>query len=594
MTTYSAPVSDMKFVLHELAGLDEINQLPAYGDATPDMVDAILEEAARLAQEVLLPINKSGDEQGARIEGRDVIVADGFKEAYEQFIEGGWPGLQFSADYDGQGLPALLQMAVSEMWYAANMSFSLAPLLTQGAIEAIEHHGSEELKATYLSRMISGEWTGTMNLTEPQAGSDLSAVNTKAIPEEDHYRIVGQKIYITYGDHDMTDNIIHLVLARTPDAPPGVKGISLFIVPKYLAEEDGSIGKRNDVEVVSLEHKLGVKASPTCAMSFGDSGGAVGYLVGEENKGLAYMFTMMNNARLNVGLESVAVAERAYQQARDYAKERVQGQAPGSSGKSTIIAHPDIRRMLLLMRSLTEAGRALAYTAMAHGDRARFDVDETQRAMHQSWIDLLTPVVKGWFTEMAQEVTYLGVQVHGGMGYVEETGVAQHARDARVTTIYEGTTGIQALDLIGRKMLRDRGAGMELLFAEIDGVLEGLSQAGEVLSGIREALSDGLRAARDATQWILAKGSADPSLPGAAAFNYLMLVGTVCGMWQMAMSALTAAEKIHSGDGDARFYGAKQVTARFYAEQVLPRIHGHLAAIKAGQHSIMALEEDQF
>lgn len=594
MSTYFAPVQDMQFVLQELAGLEEISRLQGYEEATPDLVDAVLEEAARLAGEVLSPINKTGDLQGTRVEDGRVIVADGFAAAYAQFTEGGWPGLQFSQEYEGQGLPAVLQMAVSEMCQSANLAFSLVPLLTQGAIEALELHGDARLKQVYLPKMVSGEWTGTMDLTEPQAGSDLAAVRTKAVPAEGCYRITGQKIFITFGDHEMTENVIHLVLARTPNAPEGVKGISLFVVPKYLVNDDGFRGKRNHVRALSVEHKLGVHASPTCVMSFGDEEGAVGYLVGEENQGLMYMFTMMNNARMNVGLQGVAIAERAYQQARDYARERVQGNAPGHDGRVTIIKHPDVRRMLLLMRSQVEAGRALAYTAMACADLARKSEDAQVRAQYQTRVELLTPIVKGWCSEMAQEVATLGVQIHGGMGYVEETGAAQHYRDARITTIYEGTTGIQALDLIGRKLLRDKGAGVRSLLDEIGQLQAGLEGADEDLTVIRDALKEASDAANEAVQWILENGTSDPNTPGAVAVSYLMLMGTVCGMWQMARAALVATRKLRAGEGDAGFYRTKLLMARFYAEQVSPRAQSYKQALKAGESTLMRLSEEQF
>ncbi len=594
MSTYFAPIQDMQFVLQELAGLEKISQLPGYEEATPDLVDAVLEEAARLAGEILSPINKTGDLQGTRIQDGGVVVADGFTEAYVQFREGGWPGLQFSPEYEGQGLPAVLQMAVSEMCQSANLAFSLIPLLTQGAIEALDLHGDARLKQLYLPKMVSGEWTGAMDLTEPQAGSDLAAVRTKAVPTDDCYRISGQKIFITFGDHEMTENIIHLVLARTPDAPEGVKGISLFVVPKYLVNDDGSLGERNDVHAVSVEHKLGIHASPTCVMSFGDQEGAVGYLVGEENQGLIYMFTMMNNARMNVGLQGVAIAERAYQQARDYSKERVQGTTPGQDSRVTIIKHPDVRRMLLLMRSQVEAGRALVYTAMAHVDLARKSEDAQVRAQHQTRVELLTPIVKGWCSEMAQEVATLGVQIHGGMGFIEESGAAQHYRDARITTIYEGTTGIQALDLIERKLLRDKGAGMRSLLDEIRQLQTELEGADEDLAVIRVALREARNAADEALQWILKNGKSDPNTPGAVAVSYLMLMGTACGMWQMAKAALAATRKLSTGEGDSGFYRTKLLMARFYAEQVSPRAHSHLRVLKAGESTMMRISEEQF
>ncbi|MDX2349405.1 MAG: acyl-CoA dehydrogenase family protein, partial [Porticoccus sp.] len=463
MTVYNAPVDDMKFLLNNVLDMESIAQLPGYEEATPDMVDAIIEEAARFFGEVLAPTNQPADSQGSRLEGGKVITAPALDGIYQQIVEAGWPGLTGDVNYGGQGLPALLAVAVDEMSQSANMAFSLCPMLTKGVVTALSLYGSDEQKQTYLNNLVSGTWAGTMNLTEPQAGSDLAAVRTKAVPTGDHYLLSGQKIFITWGDHDYTDNIIHLVLARTPDAPEGVKGISLFVVPKFMINDDGSAGERNDVHCVGVEHKLGIHASPTCSLSFGDNGGAVGYLVGEENQGLVYMFAMMNEARLAVGLQGVSISERAYQQAVAFAKDRVQGSVPGNK-KAAIIHHPDVRRMLMLMRSLTEAGRALAYLSFAHEDYVHKLEDEEQVAFHQRRVDLLTPLVKGWCTEIGMEVTSLGVQVHGGMGFVEETGAAQHMRDARILPIYEGTNGIQALDLVGRKLARDKGqSAMELL-----------------------------------------------------------------------------------------------------------------------------------
>jgi alkylation response protein AidB-like acyl-CoA dehydrogenase len=433
MSEYLAPTQEMQFVLEQIAGLEEVAKLPGYEEATPDMVQAILEEAGKFAAEALAPLNVVGDQQGAKLVDGKVKEADGFAKAYAEFVENGWASLSGSVDFDGQGLPKVVGTAVDEMWQTANLAFSLCPMLTHGSIDAVQHHGSDAQKALYLPRLISGQWTGTMNLTEPQAGSDLSVVRCKAVPNGDHYLISGQKIFITWGDHEMAENVIHLVLARTPDAPAGTRGISLFIVPKFMVDADGNLGERNDAYAVSLEHKMGIHASPTCVMSFGDNGGAVGYLVGEENKGLAYMFTMMNNARLNVGLQGVSISERAYQLASAYAEDRVQGGVP-------IIQHPDVKRMLLLMKTQTEAARMLAYRAFAHMDFAERSDDVETRKRNQAWVDLLTPIVKAWITEMAQEVTSLGVQVHGGMGFIEETGAAQYMRDARIIPIYEGTT----------------------------------------------------------------------------------------------------------------------------------------------------------
>ena len=467
--TYQAPLDDMLFVLTELCDAGNLSTLPGYEDATLDTIEAVLAQAATFTSEVLDPLNRSGDKTGAHKVDDKVITSDGWKNAYRQFAEGGWNGVAFKTEYGGLGLPRVVAAAIQEMLNATNMSFALCPLLTQGAIEAIELHGSDTLKEVYLPKMVSGEWTGTMNLTEPQAGSDLAAVRTKAERKDGHYLITGQKIFITYGDHDLTDNIIHLVLGRTPDAPEGVKGISLFVVPKFLLNGDGTPGKGNDVRCVSLEHKLGIHASPTAVMSYGDHGGAIGYVVGQENRGLEYMFVMMNQARLSVGIQGLGVADRAYQRAKAYAHDRVQGRivADRTPGAKPIAYHPDVHRMLAQMRAKCEAMRAIAYSAAHSLDLANSAPDEGLRARHQARLDVLIPLVKGWCTETACEVASLAVQVHGGMGFIEETGAAQHFRDARITTIYEGTTGIQANDLIGRKMQRDGGAAAKALLGEI-------------------------------------------------------------------------------------------------------------------------------
>ena len=596
MTAYCAPTRDMQFVINELAGLAEVAALPAFAEQEvgPELVEAVLEEAAKLAAEVLAPLNKSGDIQGASIGPEGVIAADGFTEAYQKFIEGGWNGIGCPVEHGGQGLPELLNTATQEMWNSANMSFALCPLLTAGAIEAISRAGSAEQQALFLPKMIGGEWTGTMNLTESQAGSDLSAVRARAVPEGDHYRIFGQKIFITWGEHDMTENTIHLVLARTPAAPEGVKGISLFIVPKFLVNSDGSLGARNDVHAVSIEHKLGIHASPTCVMAFGDRDGAVGYLVGEENKGLAYMFIMMNEARFKVGLQGLAIGERAYQAAREYAKDRVQGRPVGvkSGDRVTIIHHPDVRRMLITMKAYNEAMRALAYVVAMHMDLARHHPNPATRQTHQARVDLLIPVVKGWSTEIGIEIASLGVQVHGGMGFVEETGACQHLRDSRITTIYEGTTGIQAADLAGRKLSLDRGAAMRALVTEIETTAEELARLpGDDIVTIRDGLREGTSALAEATEWILS--SRDANAVMAVSFDYLMLAGTVCGGWQMARAAGVAQNKLTTGE-DSVFHEAKLVTARFYAEHVLPKAGALLRSIQSGGISIMALTAEQF
>ena len=591
MAEYRAPLNDMTFALNELAGMAAIAELPGYEDATPDMVSAILEEAAKLSGAVLGPLNEVGDRVGVKLSADHAVpTPEGFKAAYRQYAEGGWGSLQFDPEFGGQGMPKLLATAVTEMWQAANLSFGLCPLLTQGAIEALQANASDALKQAYLPRMVSGEWTGTMNLTEPQAGSDLAAIRCKAERQGDHYRISGQKIFITWGEHDFTDNIVHLVLARLPNAPEGVRGISLFLVPKFLVNGDGSLGERNDCKAVSLEHKMGIHASPTCVMSFGDNGGAIGYLVGQENKGLACMFTMMNNARLGVGLQGVAIADRAYQHAVNYARDRVQGPAPGQRQAGAIIQHPDVRRMLLTMRSLTEAARALTYLAHAGLDYEHAGSAE-QQAAQKVRVALLTPIVKGWGTEIAQEVTALGVQVHGGMGFIEETGAAQFQRDARILPIYEGTNGIQAMDLVGRKTLFDQGAAMNDLLMEM-GDLAAVAK-GTRFANEAAALAEAVAAMERVQAGLLAGSEADINLPGSIAFNYLMLAGTLCGAWLMLKSALAATAKIEAGDSDP-FYVAKQATARFYFQQILPRYLSYAAICAAGSDGVMGLEDAQF
>ncbi|MBX9812367.1 MAG: acyl-CoA dehydrogenase [Burkholderiales bacterium] len=595
MSTYSAPLKDMQFAIKELVGLDEVAALPGCGEVSAGLVDAVLAEAAKFAQEVLDPLNRSGDRQGARLADGKVIVPDGFDKAYRQFIEAGWNGLSGQPEFGGQGLPHIVAMPVQEMWNSANMAFCLCPMLTSGVLEALHVHGTPQQQKTYLPRLTAGEWAGTMNLTEPQAGSDLSAVRTRAVPEGDHYRIHGTKIFITWGEHDMAENIIHLVLARTPGAPEGVKGISLFIVPKFLVNADGSLGERNDVRCVSLEHKLGIHASPTCVLAYGDGKGAVGFLVGEENRGLEYMFTMMNHARLGVGMEGVALAERAYQHALEYAKTRVQGREIGqrSGDRVTIIHHPDVRRMLMSMKAQTEAMRALAYFAAAVLDRAKRHPDEQERRRHQALIDLLTPIVKGWCTEQSVEVATTGIQVHGGMGFVEETGAAQFLRDARITTIYEGTTGIQANDLIGRKVAFEQGATAKAVIAAMRAVDGELAKHAE-LAAIRASLTAGMRAVEEATDWLVATYPADAKAAAACAVPYLKLFGIVAGGWQMARAALIAQSRLEAKEGDADFYRAKLVTARFYADHILPQAAALGHTVVNGADSVLALDPAGF
>jgi alkylation response protein AidB-like acyl-CoA dehydrogenase len=596
MSTYMAPLRDMRFVMTELAGLGDLSALPGFDEVTPELTEAVLDEAARLATEVLAPLNKSGDEQGARLTQDGVVAADGFAKAYRQFVAGGWSGLSGDPEFGGQGLPELLQAATVEMWNSSNMAFALCPLLTAGATEALRQHGSAALKERYLPNLVSGAWTGTMNLTEPQAGSDLAAVRTKAVPEGDHYRLSGQKIFITWGDHDMTDNVIHLVLARTPDAPEGVRGISLFVVPKFLLNADGSIGPRNDVHCASLEHKLGIHASPTCVMSFGDQDGAIGYLVGQENKGLAHMFTMMNEARQKVGIQGLAMAERAYQQAREYAKERVQGRlaAGRSAGAVAIIHHPDVRRMLLTMKSQVEAMRAFAYVMAADMDRAHRDADADERARRQARVDLLIPVLKGWCTELGVEVASTGVQVHGGMGYIEETGACQFLRDARIAPIYEGTTGIQAADLVGRKLAADQGAAMrELLAGMRESALELARSTDPQVTAIGMAFAASIEALDAATAWMLQALASQPDAALASSVDYLMLTGYVCGGWQMGRAALAAAREI-AANQDPDFHRAKLATAGFYADKVLPKANALVETIRSGASSGSGLAIEQF
>ena len=597
MSTYAAPIRDMKFVINELVGLDQISALPGCEEVTSDLVDAVLEEAGKFAAGVLDPLNRPGDRTGATLDKNVVTAAPGFKQAFRQFSEGGWTGLNCDPQFGGQGLPHIISAQTSEMWNSANMSFCLCPMLTAGVVAALMRHGSDGQKGQYLPNLISGKWTGTMNLTEPQAGSDLAAVRTRAVPEGDHYRLHGTKIFITWGEHDMAENIIHMVLARTPDAPEGVKGISLFVVPKFLVNKDGSLGKRNDVKCVSIEHKLGIHGSPTCVMAYGDADGAIGYLVGEENRGLEFMFTMMNFARLEVGIEGVAIAERAYQHALEYAKTRVQGREIGVKGgdRVSIIHHPDVRRMLMSMKAQTEAMRAIATLASAYLDKALVHPDKIERARNQALFDLLTPVVKGWCTEQSIEIASIGVQIHGGMGFVEETGAAQYLRDARITTIYEGTTGIQANDLIGRKIAYEKGATIKLIIAEMRSLDSELARvAHPAIEVIRRSLSEGVVALTEATDWLLATFPQNMRAAAAGAVPFLKLFGVVAGGWQMARAALIAKRRLDDGAEDHDFYRAKIGTARFYAEHILPLSQAYKHEIVNGAASVLALEESQF
>jgi 3-(methylthio)propanoyl-CoA dehydrogenase len=586
MSAYTAPLKDMKFVLKELAGLSQVAKLPGYEEATPDTVYAILEEAARFASEVLDPLNRTGDQQGSKLADGKVRTPQGFRDAYLKFAQGGWNALPFEPGWGGQGLPKLVATPVDEMWTSANMSFSLCPLLTQGAVHALALRGSETLQKTYIPKMVAGEWTGTMNLTEPQAGSDLALVKTRAVREGDHYRISGQKIFITYGEHDFTEQIVHLVLARTPEAPEGVKGISLFVVPKFLVKPDGSLGERNGARCASLEHKLGIHASPTAVMIYDE---ALGYLVGQENQGLETMFIMMNAARFGVGLEGVAIAERAFQRALAFSKERMQGRDLVTGGRTVpIIRHPDVRRMLMLMKSQTEAMRALAYVVAAALDFSHRSADPEERKRQQAFVDLMIPVVKGWSTETGIEVASLGVQVHGGMGFVEETGAAQYLRDARITTIYEGTTGIQAMDLVGRKIAREGGATARAWIAAVKQLDAEL--ASPALQSLRRQLSNGTQAVSDCVDFIVSERNPLSTFAGAVPF--LKLMGIVAGGWQMARAALVAEGKRQSGD--AQFLEAKIATARFYGDHVLVQAPGLRDTVVEGGAGVMALSEDQF
>jgi alkylation response protein AidB-like acyl-CoA dehydrogenase len=592
--TYAAPIADMRFAATRLAGFAEIAGLPGGEELSEGLLDSIFEQGGRFASGVIAPLNRVGDRQGSRLENGIVRTPDGWSEAYRAFIDAGWNAVPFDHDYGGQGLPWLVAMALQEMWHCASMAFALCPMLTQAAVEAINHHGSPALKRRFLPKMISGQWTGTMNLTEPQAGSDLAAVRTRAVRDGDHYRLTGQKIFITYGDHELAENIVHLVLARLPDAPPGVKGISLFVVPKYLVNEDGTPGQRNDLRCVSLEEKMGIHASPTAVLSYGDHGGAFGLLVGEENKGLSYMFTTMNNARLSVGLEGIGVAERALQKAAAFARERVQGREPvnGEVKPVAIISHPDVRRMLMTMRALTEASRALAYFAAGKLDVSKRHPDPAVRRDAQAVVDLLVPVVKGWGTEIGSEAASLGVQVHGGMGYIEETGAAQFMRDAKIAEIYEGTNGIQANDLIGRKLTRDGGETAKSFIASMRGLDHDLAAAGAELAPLRKALSEGVGALESATDWILAREN--PRDAAAGAMSYLRLWGTVSGGWLMAKAALAARQDLAAGDGNSEFLRAKILTARFYGEQILPRAASLKAAATAGAATLMEMADTAF
>ena len=597
---YRAPLREMQFVLHELADLKAIQALPGSEEASDDTVAAVLEECARLTGEVISPLNRVGDTDPPRWADGKVTTSPGFAKAFRAFVEGGWQGVMHPAEHGGQGLPKLVATPCLEMLQSANLAFSLCPLLTDGAIEALLTAGSEALQHRYVPPLIDGRWTGTMNLTEPQAGSDLSLVRTRAEREPGGgYRLFGQKIYITFGEHDLAENIIHLVLARVSDAPAGIKGLSLFVVPKFLPKADGSLGPRNDVYCASIEHKLGIKGSPTAVLIFGDGrgeqgAGALAELVGEENRGLETMFIMMNAARFQVGLQGIAVGERAYQQACAYARDRIQSRAvEGSPGPVAIVEHPDVRRLLMFMRSHVEAARSLAYVAAAHSDLARHHPDHAVRERSQAIYDYLVPVVKGWSTETAIEVTSAGIQVHGGMGFIEDTGAAQHYRDARILSIYEGTTAIQANDLLGRKTVRDGGRTAALLIEQMQATVVALRVAGDAdLTAIAAHLAAAAAAHRAAVDYFLRTASTDVRAAYAVSVPYLKLAGLTLGGWQLARAALVAHPR-RTGP-DPSFHLAKVATARFFADHVLPTATALLAAIEAGGAGALALSASDF
>ena len=595
--SYKAPVKDMLFNIEHLARIDQVAQMPGFEDAGLETAQAVLEECARFNEEVVAPLNFEADKAPSSHSGTSVTTSKGFKEAYKQYTEGGWQGLQHPADFGGQGLPKTIGSACGEILNSANLSFALCPLLTDGAIEALLTAGGDELKATYLEKLISGEWTGTMNLTEPQAGSDLAAVRSRAEPQPDGtYKVFGTKIFITYGEHDMADNIVHLVLARVQGAPEGVKGISLFVVPKFMVNQDGSLGDRNDVYCVSIEHKMGIKASPTAVLQYGDNGGAIGYLVGEENRGLEYMFIMMNAARYAVGVQGIASAERAYQTAVQYAQERVQSRPVDGSvkGAATIIHHPDVRRMLMTMRALTEGCRAMSSVAAAAYDAAHHHPDAEVRKQNQTFYEFMVPLVKGYSTEMSLEATDLGVQVHGGMGFIEETGAAQYYRDAKILTIYEGTSAIQANDLVGRKTARDGGQTAKAIAAQIEATEKELAAGSADAQAVARRLKAARQAFIDVVDFIAAQAKADPNAAYAGSVPYMLLAGNLVAGWQLGRALLVAEKALAGGSNDAGFMKAKIATARFYADHILTRAPGTRDAIVEGADSVMALPMDAF
>ena len=595
--SYTAPVKDMLFAIEHLARIDQVAQIPGFEDAGLDTAAAVLEECAKFNEGVVAPLNVEGDRNPSSFKDGQVTTTPGFKDAYAQFTEAGWQGLQHPAAFGGQGLPKTIGAACGEILHAANLSFALCPLLTDGAIEALLTAGSEELKAIYLEKLISGQWTGTMNLTEPQAGSDLAQVRTKAEPQGDGtYKVFGTKIFITYGEHDMAENIVHLVLARVAGAPEGVKGISLFVVPKFMVNSDGSLGARNDAHCVSIEHKLGIKASPTAVLQFGDHGGAIGYLVGEENRGLEYMFIMMNAARYGVGVQGIAVAERAYQQAVQYARERVQSRPVDGSlpAAGPIIHHPDVRRMLMTMRAYTEGCRAMAATAAAAYDASHHHADAQVREANAAFYEFMVPLVKGYSTEMSLEVTSLGVQVHGGMGFIEETGAAQYYRDAKILTIYEGTTAIQANDLVGRKTARDGGQVAKGIAAQIEKTEADLLASGTPAAlAVAKRLTAARKALLDVIDFVAGGTKAQPNAVFAGSVPYLMLAGNVVAGWQLARSLLVAQDLLQKGQDEA-FMRAKITTAQFYADHILVKAPGLRDSIVEGAASVTELALEAF
>ena len=595
--TYKAPLKDMLFNIQHIANIEEVAKIPGFEDAGFETAQAVLKECAKFNEGVLSPLNWKGDQTPSSWKAGVVTTTPGFKEAFKQYAEGGWQGLQHPADYGGQGLPKTIGAACGEMLNSANMSFALCPLLSDGAIEALLTAGSDDLKATYLEKLVSGQWTGTMNLTEPQAGSDLAMVRSRAEPQGDGtYKVFGTKIYITYGEHDMVENIVHLVLARVSGAPEGVKGISLFVVPKFMVKADGSLGERNDVHCVSIEHKLGIKASPTAVLQYGDKGGAVGYVVGEENRGLEYMFIMMNAARYAVGMQGIAVAEMAYQKAVSFARDRVQSRPVDGSVKASvpIIHHPDVKRMLMTMRAYIEGCRAMASSAAAAYDASHHHPDAEVRKQNHAFYEFMVPLVKGYSTEMSLDVTSMGVQVHGGMGFIEETGAAQYLRDAKILTIYEGTTAIQANDLVGRKTSRDGGQTAKAIAAQIE-----VTEAALMKQGSADAVvvAKRLKAAREAfvdvVGFVADNTKASPNAVFAGSVPYLMLAGNVVAGWQMARSLLAAQGELAKGI-DADFMKAKITTARFYADHLLTKTPGMRDSIVEGAESVTALALEAF